>query len=99
MSISQIEALYNAAADALDRGDYDTAIAKALACKMRLAATPNLNRSLAGGGMQGMQWANAMALDGFIAECRKLKTEANAAANGPMQFTKIVYERAELLDQ
>ncbi|HEX5102405.1 MAG TPA: hypothetical protein VFV87_01245, partial [Pirellulaceae bacterium] len=70
--MAQLEALYLAAVAALDAGDYDTAIVKAQACKVRLATTPNVDRSLGGGGRQQMQWTNAAALDSFIRECKLL---------------------------
>jgi hypothetical protein len=93
MSVSQIEALYTAAVAALDSGDFDTAIRKALAAKARLALTPNVTRSLAGGGQQGLSWANAAALDKFVAECRNLKAQSLAESSGGIQQTKVTYAR------
>lgn len=95
MSIAQIESLYGEAVAALDAGDYQTAIRKAIACKARLATTPNISRSLAGGGQQGMSWANAAALDEFIKEARKLLAQDLAQSSGGLQQTKIIYARAE----
>jgi hypothetical protein len=97
MSLAQIEALYTAAVNALDNGDYDTATQKAIACQMRLATTPDIDRMLGAGGQQRMAWTNAGALDRFIAECRKLKSQTIAAISGPQQ-TKVVYGRPESLD-
>lgn len=98
MSLAQIEALYTAAVDALEAGNYDLAITKALACKMRLAATPNIERVLAGGGTQRLEWANAVALDSFITQCKQLKASTAAAAGGPFQTTKITYARPDRVD-
>lgn len=93
MALADLESLYAAAVSALESGSYDTAITKALALKARLATTPNIGRSL-GSGSQSLAWANAVALDSFIAECRKLKVQANAATYG-MQRTKITYARPD----
>jgi hypothetical protein len=93
MSIAQLDSLYAEAVAALDAGDYDTAIAKALALKVRLAATPNLSRSLAGGGQQSLAWGGAQGLDQFIAEVRKLKAQMLAERSGGIQQTKIIYAR------
>lgn len=93
MSVSQLEALYTEAVAALDGGDYDTAIRKAMAIKARLAATPNVLRGLGGGGQQQLIWANQAALDTFIRECRNLKSQAIAENVGGIQQTKVVYAR------
>lgn len=96
MSLADLESLYSQAVAALEAGDYDLAINKALACKMRLATTPNLSRILAGGGQQMMQWANAASLDQFIAQCRQMKATAIAASSrGPIQRTRIIYSRPD----
>jgi len=92
MSVAEINSLYAAAIAGLEAGNYQLAIVKALACKMRLATTPNIARMLAGGGNEAMQWANAAAIDSFIAECKKLQSAAAAASNG-IQRTKLVYRR------
>lgn len=98
MSIAQIDALYAEAVAALDSGAYDTAIRKAQAVRIRLATTPNLSRSLAGGGSQSIAWASVAAIDQFIAECRKAKAAARAEAVGGLQQTKITYARPESTD-
>jgi hypothetical protein len=93
VSIAQIEALYAEAIAALEAGDYRAAIRKAIACKARLATTPDIDRSLAGGGQQSLKWANAVALDSFIAETRKLMAQSIAESVG-LQQSKIRYRRA-----
>lgn len=92
MSQATLDTLYAAAVAALDGGDYETAIAKATAAKIRLATMPAIN-SNAGSGSQSLAWPNASAIDGFITECRKAKAAALAAASGPLQYTKITYAR------
>lgn len=98
MSISQLEALYNAAVAALEAGDYATAIQKALACKMRLATTPDVEGQPEGGGSaRRLEWANAAALDKFIAECKQLKSQAAlVAGGGPFQQTQVIYDRPDI---
>lgn len=91
MSIAQLDALYQEAMQALDSGDYDTAINRALACKFRLATTPNVARAV-GSGSSSLAWANAVAIDSFVAEVRKLKIQANASTYG-IQQTKLTYAR------
>lgn len=93
MSMAQLDTLYAAAVAALDGGDYDTAITKAMALRVRLATTPNLSRNLSGGGSQSVTWGGAEGLDRFIAECRRAKASAAAARSGPFQQTKITYAR------
>ncbi len=92
MTIAQIESLYTEAIAALDAGDFDTAIRKAQAVKLRLATTPNLARSL-GGGNQSLAWAGPQAIDSFIADCRKAKAQALAESSGGIQQTKVTYVR------
>ncbi|MDQ3288923.1 MAG: hypothetical protein M3Q42_11835 [Pseudomonadota bacterium] len=91
MSASQLETLYSEAVAALDAGDYDTAITKAMAVKVRLATMPNVERSLGGGGKQRTEWANAASLNTFILECRRLK-----GASLGLQQSKITYARPSL---
>jgi hypothetical protein len=97
MSLADLNTLYAAAASALDSGDYDTAIAKAMAIKLRLATTPNLTRALAGGGSQGMSF-NPAELDSFIQQCRQLKAEAAHATAGPFRTTAIQYQRPGVVE-
>jgi hypothetical protein len=59
--------------------------------QVRLAATPNLSRSLAGGGNQSIGW-NPGDLNNLIAQCRKQQTAARFSAGGLTQ-TRIVYSR------
>ena len=92
MSIAQLDALYEAAVAAMDARDFSTAILKLMAIKARLATTPNLSKSLGGGGSSSITW-NAAEIDTLITECRKLKSETLAARSGPFQQTKIAYAR------
>ncbi len=92
MSIADLETLYTAAVAAIDAAEYDTAITKLMAVKLRLATTPNLTRATGGGGSQGISW-NAAEIDSLIAQCRQLKSQALAAASGGMQSSRIVYSR------
>lgn len=98
MSIAQLETLYQAAVDALDSGDYDTAIRKALALKARLATTANVTRNLAGGGSQGLTWGGAAELNEFIAQCRKLKAESVYGSAG-LQQIPITYKRPSAVEE
>lgn len=98
MSIAQLDALYAEAVAALDSGDYDTAIRKAQAVRIRLVTTPNLSRALGPGGSQSIAWASVTAIDQFIAECRKAKAMDLAESSGGIQQTKITYARPESTD-
>lgn len=97
MSIAQLDTLYTAAVAAIDAADWDTAIAKLMAVQARLATTPNLTRSLAGGGSQGLTW-NPGQISELIANCRRQKAAARHASVGPFQTTKITYARAASSD-
>lgn len=94
MSVSQLEALYSEAVAALDAGDYALAVKKALAVKVRLATTPNVLRSLGGGGQQHLVWANQQALDRFIAECKALSA-ADTVGSAGLQMMKLKYARPD----
>ena len=93
MSIAQLDALYTAAVVAIDDADYATAINKLMAMKLRLATTPNLARSLAGGGNQAISW-NPSELDSLISQCRQMQTAAAAATGGIFRTSKVTYQRA-----
>jgi hypothetical protein len=97
MTVSDIETLYTEAIAAFDAGDYDLAIRKAASVKLRLATTPNLTRTFAGGGSQGIVWASAQAIDSFIRDCRSLKATAQSSSSsyGPFQQTKVTYKRPD----
>jgi hypothetical protein len=94
MSIAALNTLYTAAEAALDADDFDGAIKIALKAKMRLATMPNVSRAV-GQGSQAIAWANAVGIDNWIAEVRKLKNASLVAAGGPFMQTKVVYQRAE----
>jgi hypothetical protein len=93
MSIAQLDTLYAAAVTAMDAADFSTAILKLMAIKARLATTPNLNRSVAGGGSESITW-NAAEIDSLITQCRQLKAAASHATSGPFSQTKVTYARA-----
>jgi hypothetical protein len=94
MSLAELNTLYTAAATALAARDYDGAIANAMAIQVRLATTPNVTRSLAGGGSQALSF-NPAELDSFIANCRQLKTSAAHASSGPFRSCKVTYVRPD----
>lgn len=92
MSIAELETLYAAAVAAIDAADYDTAIAKIMAMKARLATTPNLTRGLGGGGSQSITW-NPAQLDSLIADCRKMQAAALSA--GGITLIPVTYARPD----
>lgn len=93
MSIAELNALYVAAIAALDAGDYDTAIRKAIAVKLRLATTPDSTQG-SGAAATSLAWANAAAIDDFVANCRRLQVQAAAAASGgPFRQSAVTYAR------
>ena len=93
MSIAELEALHAEAQTALAAGNYDAAIAKAIAAKLRLATMPNLTRNL--GGTQAIVWGGGPEITEFIKQCRMLKAESAAASSGPFQTIKVTYARPE----
>lgn len=97
MSIVELNNLFSQATAALDAGNYDLAIQKAMAIQVRLATTPNVTRSLAGGGSQALSF-NPAQLDSFISGCRQMKAAATHRTVGPFQQCKIVYCRPEAVD-
>ncbi len=97
MSIAELNTLYAAAVAAMEDADYATAITKLMSTKARLATTPNLTRSLAGGGNQGITW-NAAELDTLIAQCRQLQAAAAHSSGGIFQTSEVVYTRADNTD-
>lgn len=97
MSIAELNTLYAEVVAAIDAASYDTAIAKIMAMKARLATTPNLSRSLGGGGSQSVTW-NATQLDSLIADCRKLKAAAAHASSGPFVQIPVTYQRPDVTD-
>lgn len=96
MSIAQLETLYEAAVAAMDAADYSAAILKLMAIKARLASTPNLSKSIGGGGSSSITW-NAAEIDSLITQCKQLKAQARTSTSGPFQQTKITYARPGLL--
>jgi len=94
MTIAALNTLYTAAEAAIDADDYDGAIKIALKAKMRLATMPDVSRSV-GQGSQALAWKNAVGIDNWITEVRKLKNASLLAAGGPFLQTKVNYQRAE----
>ena len=92
MSLERLTALAEAAVAALELGDYDLAIRKAIACKPLLAVTPEIQRGSAGNS-QSMAFRSPDAIDSFVSECRKLATAATAAVSGPFAQSAIRYRR------
>jgi len=98
MSIAELNSLYREATAALDAGNYDIAIQKAMALQLRLATTPNVTRSLAGGGSQALSF-NPAQLDSFISGCRQMQSAAVHRMSGPFQQCKVVYARTDSVDE
>lgn len=94
MSIADLNTLYAEVVAAIDAGSYDLAIRKIMAMKARLATTPNLSRSLGGGGSQSVTW-NAAQLDSLISDCRKAKAAASHATSGPFVCVPVTYQRPD----
>lgn len=94
MTIAGINSLYDAAAAAMGAADWDSAISYLLQLQARLASTPNVSRSQ-GGGSQSFTF-NPGDIAGLIANCRRQKAAATAAAStsGPWQTCKVNYTRA-----
>jgi hypothetical protein len=97
MSIAQLDTLYEAAVAAMDAGSFDTAILKLMAIKVRLATTPNLSKSLGGGGASSITW-NAAEIDTLIGQCHQMKALAAHATSGPFRQTKVAYARAGIVE-
>lgn len=93
MSLTALNNLAAAASAALEAGDYDLAIRKALACKPLLAVTPELTRG-SSGDSQSMAFRSGDAIDSFVREVRKLQTAETAQANGPFTQSFIRYQGA-----
>lgn len=89
MSISDIESLNTAYVSAVDAGSWDAALKVLTKIAVRLATTPNVSRSLAGGGDQSIQWTSQSVAEQQMF-CRKMKAEALAESTG-IQQTKITY--------
>jgi hypothetical protein len=98
MSVAELDTLYAAAVAAIDAGNYTLAIQKLMAIKVRLATTPNITRSLSGGGSQQLSW-NANQIDTLIGQCQTMQATAAATASGPFQQTKVIYARASSTEE
>ena len=93
--IDEINTLTAAALAAVDSEDWAEALKQGLKIQARLATTPNISRSLAGGGNQYIAWTQK-SIDVFVANCMKQRAAAVAASSttGPYQMTQITYKRA-----
>lgn len=78
MSIAELETLYAAAIAALDAGQYETAIIKANAIKLRIATMPSVAQRQGARTEFTAQW-----VDSFIAECRRLLAESSGTTRKP----------------
>ncbi len=93
MSKAALDSLYTEYSVAVSGADYDTAISALMRMQGLLATMPDIDADrnsskFHDAGMRGSD------IPGLIAECRKLKAEANAASNGPFQRTNVTYARA-----
>lgn len=96
MSISDLETLNSTYSSAIDAGDWDAALTALAKIEVRLLTTPNLSRSLGGGGNQSISW-NAQ----NIAAARQWLQQQKAAGystSGPYQQTPVTYQRADATD-
>jgi hypothetical protein len=81
----------------MDAADWDTAILKLMALKVRRATMPDMTMGTSGGTSQGIRWTPSE-IDSLIAQCRQMKGTALAAAGGPFQQTKVLYERPDAVE-
>jgi len=89
MSLSGIETLNTAYVAAVDAENWDAALKVLSKIAVRLATTPNVSRSMAGGGNQSIQWTSQSIAE-QQAFCRRMKAEALAESTG-IQQTKVTY--------
>lgn len=90
MSVATINAAADAAAAALDAGDYSTARRQALKAKILIAALPDSQR---GGGESAseLRWRGSE-VDAFLVELSKLEAQAAIVADG-IHHSKVTYAR------
>lgn len=89
-----LETLYNAAAAALDAGDYLAAKLGFMKVMAKRATVPDLERSLGAAGRQGIRWRDAD-LTPLIALCDKMLAAARIASGGVFQQVPITYARVD----
>lgn len=94
MSLSDLTTLCDAAIAAMDAADWDIAILKLMALKVRRAGLPDMTMATSGGASQGIRWTPGE-IDSLIAQCRQMKGAAIAVAGGPFRQTRVVYERPD----
>lgn len=92
MSIAELNSLYSQASAALTAKDFSGAITAAMQAKLRLATLPNVSRAV-GQGSQSIAWANAAAIDAFIAQVNQLAAAAKFSNGGPWLSTRVAYAR------
>lgn len=92
MSIADLETLNTAYETAVDAESWSTALAVLSKIAIRLATTPNLARSLGGGGNQSITWTSQS-----VAEqqkfCRQMLAAAAHATSGPFVMVPVTYAR------
>jgi len=94
MSIpDELKALYDAAAAAMDAGDWLTAKLGFMKVMARRATVPDAERGLGNAGRQGMKWRD-VDLSSLIAECNRQLAASRVASGGIFQQIPITYKRA-----
>ena len=94
-NIDEINTLTTTALAAVDSEDWDAAFKAGMKIQARLATTPNISRSLAGGGNQYIAWTQK-SIDEFIKNClsKIASSLATSSSSGPYQQTNVTYTRA-----
>lgn len=92
MSIADIEALNTAYVTAVDAADWTTALSVLSKLAIRLASTPNVARSLGGGGSQSIAWT-AQSIAEQQKFCRQQQSASAHATSGPFVQIPVVYQR------
>ena len=95
---AQLDAALTAAYSSMSAGNFDAAIVQLEHLKLLVGTYINATQQLPGGGAQSMVLNPSFspaAIDETIANCRRMKAEAAAAAStgGPWQTTKVTYAR------
>lgn len=92
MSVADLEAIYDAAVEALDAGDYQAAKLGFMKLMARRAAMPDVDRSLGTAGRQSIKWRD-VDLASLIAQCDKMLAAAAHTASGPFRMVPVTYAR------
>lgn len=94
MSIADIEALNTAYVTAVDAADWTTALSVLSKLAIRLASTPNVARSLGGGGSQSIVWT-AQSIAEQQRFCRQQQSAAAHAVSGPFVQVPVTYQKCD----